>query len=197
MIFFIIVGSIITLSEFSLILPVNLSFLSLIFKNIQDPILIHILSILISSLLFIYISYSFSKIKTMDKKFSVVEDNQTNTLGLLYYCLKLSSISFPLSLNIINMIFHNNTDKSIKTSLEEQYGDKIGETAFYKILQFIPLCLIITIIINIFDIKSKICKKKKTSFYTRNEKRENYISEGRAFLMKMNRSNNSEPKNII
>ena len=197
MIFFIIVGSIITLSEFSLILPVNLSFLSLIFKNIDDPILIHILSILISSLLFIYISYSFSKIKSMDKKFCVFGENQTNTLGLLYYCLKLSSISFPLSLNIINMIFHNNTDKSIKTSLEEQYGDKIGETAFYKILQFIPLCLIITIIINIFDIKSKICKKKKTSFYTRNEKRENYISEGKAFLMKMNRSNNSEPKNII
>ena len=197
MIFFIIVGIIITLSEFSLLLPVNLSFLSLIFKNIDDPILIHILSILISSLLFIYISYSFSKIKSMDKKFCVFGENQTNTLGLLYYCLKLSSISFPLSLNIINMIFHNNTDKSIKTSLEEQYGDKIGKTAFYKILQFIPLCLLITIIINIFDIKSKICKKKKTSFYTRNEKRENYISEGKAFLMKMNRSNNSEPNNII
>ena len=197
MIFFIIIGIIITLSEFSLVLPVNLSVLSLIFKNISDSILIHVLCILISSLLFIYVSYSFSKIKTMSKKFNVFEENQTNTLGLLYYCQKLSSISFPLSLNIINMIFHNNTDKSIKTSLEEQYGDKIGETAFYKILQFIPLVLIITIIINIFDIKSKICKKKKTSFYTRNEKREKYISEGKAFLMKMNRSKNSEPNNII
>jgi len=50
---------------------------------------------------------------------------------------------------------------------------------------------VIVIISNIFNIKSRILKKKKVSFYVANEKRENYITEGKEFLMKMNKSNNS------
>ena len=191
MIFFIIIGILIVLSEITLILPVNLSFLGLIFIYVSSPILIHILCILFSSFLFIYVTYSFGKIKFLDKKYVIFGENQTNTLGLLYYCLKLSAVSYPLCLNIIKMIFHKNANEDVQTSLEEQYNDTIGGLLFYKIVNFIPIFLVIVIISNIFNIKSRILKKKKVSFYIANEKRENYITEGKEFLMKMNKSNNS------
>ena len=197
MIFFIIIGILIVLSEITLILPVNLSLLGLLFKYTSNPILIHILCILFSSLLFIYASYSFGKIKFLDRKYIVFGKNQTNTLGLLYYCLKLTVISYPLCLNIIKMIFHKNANKDVKTSLEEQYSDKIGRDLFNFLAEFIPIFLVVVIIFNIFDIKSKILKKKKISFYTRNEKRENYIIEGKEFLMKMNKDNNNNKDNFF
>jgi hypothetical protein len=197
MIFFIIIGILITISEITLILPVNLSFLGLLFKYISNPILIHILCILFSSFLFIYVSYSFGKIKYMDRQYVVFGENQTNTLGLLYYCLKLSAISYPLCLNIIKMIFHKNANEDVQTSLEEKYNDTIGGLLFYKIVNFIPIFLVVVIICNIFNIKSRILKKKKTSFFNLNEKRQNYITEGKEFLMKMNKSNNSSKVNVI
>jgi len=196
MIFFIIIGILITLSEITLILPINLSFLGLVFKYISSPILIHILCILFSSFLFIYTSYSFGKIKSLGRKYVVFGENQTNTLGLLYYCLKLSTINYPLCLNIIKMIFHKNANEDVQTSLEENYNDTLGGVLFYKIVSFIPIFLVVVIILNIFDIKSKILKKKKISFYTKNEKRENYIIEGEKFLMKINKNNNSK-ENIL
>jgi len=94
MIFFIIIGILITLSEIILILPVNLSFLGLLFKYISNPILVYIFCILLSLFLFANVSYSFGKIKSFEKKYVVFGRYQTNTLGLLYYCLKLSSISY-------------------------------------------------------------------------------------------------------
>ena len=197
MIFFIIIGILITLSEISLILPVNLSFLGLLFKYISNPILIHIFCILFSSFLFAYVSYSFGKIKSIGRQYVIFGRNQTNTLGLLFYCLKLSSISYPLCLNIIKMIFHKNANEDVKTSLEEQYNNTIGGVLFYTIVNFIPIFLVVVIIFNIFDIKSKILKKKKISFYTKNEKRENYITEGKEFLMKMNKSNKSDKSDKI
>ena len=192
MIFFIIIGILITLSEITLILPVNLSFLGLLFKYISNPILVHIFCILFSSFLFAYVSYSFGKIKSIGRNYVVFGRNQTNTLGLLYYCLKLSSISYPLCLNIIKMIFHANTNGDVQTSLEEKYNDTIGGAIFHLIAKFIPIFLVVVIIFNIFDIKGKICKKKKVSFYTTNEKRQNYITEGKEFLMKINKNNKTD-----
>ena len=95
------------------------------------------------------------------------------------------------------MIFHKNANKDVKTSLEEQYSDKIGRDLFNFLAEFIPIFLVVVIIFNIFDIKSKILKKKKISFYTRNEKRENYIIEGKEFLMKMNKDNNNNKDNFF
>ena len=85
----------------------------------SNPIMIHIFCILLSSLYFMYVSYSFGKIKSMGKKYIIFWNKQTNSLGLLTYCQKLSSISFPLSMNIIKMIFYKNVDEKIKTTLEE------------------------------------------------------------------------------
>jgi hypothetical protein len=94
------------------------------------------------------------------------------------------------------MIFHIN-EKDVQTNLEEKYNDTIGGLLFYQIVNFIPIFLVVVIICNIFNIKSKILKKKKISFFTRNEKRQNYITKGKEFLMKMNKSNNNSKVNII
>ena len=188
MIFFIIIDIIIVISETSLIMPVNLSFFSLIFKKMSNPILIHIFCILCASLFFIYASYSFGKIKIKDTSYLIFGENQTNTLSLLSYCQKLSSVSFPISMNIIRMIFYKNGDDSIKTTLEENYSDKIKNESFYEIVHFIPQFLIFVIIIYYYDIYRSIFKKKKISFYIKNENRKQYILEGKEYLMAINKS---------
>ena len=99
MAFFIFSGIIIIISEISLVLPFNISFVSVVFKNMSNPIMIHIFCILLSSLYFMYVSYSFGKIKSMGKKYIIFGNKQTNSLGLLTYCQKLSSISSEYEYN--------------------------------------------------------------------------------------------------
>ena len=188
MILFIILGILIVLSETTLILPVNISLFGHIFKHIKGPVFIHIFCILVSTLFFMYACYSFGKIKTWGRDYLIFENNQTNSLGLLTYCLRLSSVSFPISLNIINMIFHEISDEDIKPSLEENYGGEVGDTIFYQVVKLIPTFLVFAIIIYYFDIWKRICKKKKkTSFYLKNELREKSIEEGREYLMGLNK----------
>ena len=200
MIIFIILGTFIMVSEISLSLPINISIFSLIFTNIKNKIIIHILVIFFASLIFIYISYSFGKIKYMGRKYILFGGNKTNSLGLLSYCQKLSTISFPVSMNVVRLIFHKNVNEEEKTTLEEKYGNDIGNIPFYKVSSFISLFLIVVIIYNVFDICGinlfsyikKICKKKKISFNIKNEFRTQYISEGKLYLMKLNKNGLSE-----
>ena len=200
MIFFIILGTLIMISEISLSLPINISIFSLIFTNITNRIIIHILVILFASLIFIYVTYSFGKIKYMGRKYILFGGNKTNSLGLLSYCHKLSTISFPVSMNIVRLIFNNNVNENEMTTLEERYGNDIGNIPFYKVSSFIPLFLIVVIIYNVLDICGinlfsyikKICKKKKISFNIKNEFRTQYISEGKSYLMKLNKNGLSE-----
>jgi hypothetical protein len=188
MIIFIIIDILILLSEFSLILPVNLSLFSIIIKNISAPILIHFFCLIFSTIF----TFSFGKIKSIGRKYLLFGGKQTNSLGLLTYCQKLSTISFPLSMNIIRMIFNKNMKDETKSILEEKYGANIGHVSFYIIIIYIPLFLIIVIIFYYFDILGRlygiICKKKKKAkFYIKNELREQYILEGREFLIKLNK----------
>ena len=73
MIFFIIIGIFITLSEIILILPVNLSFLDLLFKYTSNTILVYIFCTLLSLFLFAYVSYFFGKIKSFEKNMLYLE----------------------------------------------------------------------------------------------------------------------------
>ena len=198
MIIFIILDILIVLSEITLILPVNISIFGHIFKSIKGPVFIHIFCILVSTLFFVYACYSFGKIKTMGRNYLIFGNNQTNSLGLLTYSQKLSTITFPISLNIITMIFHEIGDKDIKPSLRENYGNEVGDTIFNIVEKYIPSFLIIAIIIYYFDIWKRICKKKKkTSFYLRNELREKHIEEGREYLMRLNKIDSSNSEIII
>ena len=96
------------------------------------------------------------------------------------------------------MIFHEIGDKDIKPSLRENYGNEVGDTIFNIVEKYIPSFLIIAIIIYYFDIWKRICKKKKkTSFYLRNELREKHIEEGREYLMRLNKIDSSNSEIII
>ena len=190
MVLSIIAGILIVLSEFTLVLPVNISLFVLIFKNIENEIYIHIFCILSSSLFFAYTTLSFERIKIMGINNLIFGHQNTNTHGLLNFCHSLSMITFPLSLNIIKMIFHENADDDIYTTLEEDYGEHINNSVFYKVVYYIPSFLIVIIIIYYFEIYKRICKKKKkTSFYIKNKLRDKYIEEGREYLIRLHKRN--------
>ena len=190
MVLSIIASTLMVLSEFTLLLPVNISLFGLIFKNIENEIYIHIFCILTSSLFFSYTILSFEKIKLFGINNLIFGHQNTNTIGLLNFCQCLSMVTFPLSLNIIKMIFHENVDDDIYTTLEEDYGEDLSNNVFYKIVYYIPSLLIVIIIIYYFDIHKRICKKKKkTSFYIKNKLRDKYIEEGREYLIRLHKRN--------
>ena len=197
MILFIIIDIIILLSEISLLEEegTNLSLFSYIFKNITDPILIHISIIFCTSLIFLYISYSFGKFQ-LCRRYIILEGKQTNFFSLLIFCQQLNVISFPISMNIMVMIFgvDNNKKKDFETIIEMYYGEDIANETFYKISSYIPLFLFIVIIFNIFSICGRTFKKNKVTFQIESEKRDKYIREGKEILMQLNKKeiNDSE-----
>ena len=109
------------------------------------------------------------------------------------FCQSLTSLSFPISMNILLMIFTKNIEeKDEKNSIiEKYYGDTLKSTYYYFISGLIPLILIIILIFDYFKICGRICKKrqKNQSFYLKNEIREKNISNGRYYLMKLNNDN--------
>ena len=191
MILFILFDILILFQEISLALPVNISLFSLIFKQIDQQIPIHITFIIIGGLFYLYASYSFSKIKSFGVKYMIFGGKLTNTLGLFTFCMRLSNVSFPISMNIIIMIFHQNIkDEEKGNSIVEQYfSGQLGGSIMYLITSFIPLILIIILILDYFNVCGILCKKKKKkqNFYLKNEIRENKIANGKAYLMKLNK----------
>jgi hypothetical protein len=173
MILFILFDILILFQEISLALPVNISLFSLIFKQIDQQIPIHITFIIIGGLFYLYASYSFSKIKSFGVKYMIFGGKLTNTLGLFTFCMRLSNVSFPISMNIIIMIFHQNIkDEEKGNSIVEQYfSGQLGGSIMYLITSFIPLILIIILILDYFNVCGILCKKKKKkqNFYLKNE----------------------------
>ena len=173
MILFILFDILILFQEISLALPVNISLFSLIFKQIDQQIPIHITFIIIGGLFYLYASYSFSKIKSFGVKYMIFGGKLTNTLGLFTFCMRLSNVSFPISMNIIIMIFHQNIkDEEKGNSIVEQYfSGQLGGSIMYLITSFIPLILIIILILDYFNVCGILCKKKekKQNFYLKNE----------------------------
>ena len=118
-------------------------------------------------------------------------NNQTNSLGLIMFCHRFTSVSFPISMNILLMIFYRNIDDNEKETsiIEKNYGEVLFSSIYYIVSSLIPLLLITIIILDYFNICGRLCKKKqkKQSFYLKNELREKNIINGRAYLMKLNK----------
>ena len=201
MILTLMIDLLIIIQEFSLCLPVNISVFSIIFKNVNNQILVHFLFIFIAGLLYSFTAYSFSKIKSFGIKYMIFGGGQTNALALFMFCHRLTSISYPIAMNIILMIFYTNiSEEENGTSIIEQnYGTIMGSTVYYIISYFIPLALIIFMVLDYFHVLGRICKKKKKkqSFFLKNEIREKKIVNGRDYLMKLNKENIGEIENII
>ena len=163
--------------------------------------LIHLLFIIIAGLIYLFTAYSFSKIKSFGIRFMIFGGGQTNELALFMFCHRLNTISYPISMNIILMIFYTNVNEEENGAsiIEQNYGNIMGSTLYYIISFFIPFALIIFIILDYFHVLGRICKKKKKkqSFYLKNEIRDNKIVNGRAYLMKLNKENLCTFENII
>ncbi len=190
MILFILFDILILFQEICLCLPVNISLFSHIFKRTNQQILIHLVFIIIGGLFYFYAIYSFGKIKSFGMKYMIFGGNLTNTLAIFTFCQRLSSVSFPISMNILLMIFHKNIKDDDKGNfiIEQYFSRQLGGSIMYIITSFIPLILIIILILDYFNICGILCKKKKKkqSFYLKNDIRENKISNGKAYLMKLN-----------
>ena len=191
MIFVIILDLIIIFQEIALCLPINISLFSYIFNNVQNQIVIHIVFIIIAGIFYSFAAYSFTKIKSLGVKYMIFGNNQTNSLGLIMFCHRFTSVSFPISMNILLMIFYRNIDDNEKETsiIEKNYGEVLFSSIYYIVSSLIPLLLITIIILDYFNICGRLCKKKqkKQSFYLKNELREKNIINGRAYLMKLNK----------
>ena len=174
--------------------------ISKIFNQISNQILIHLLFIIIGGLFYWYASYSFSKIKSFGMKYMIFGGKLTNSLGLFTFCQRLSAVSFPISMNILLMIFHKNIDNNERGNsiIEQYFGDKLAGSFMYIIASFIPILLLIILALDYFNVCGKLCKKKKKkqNFYLKNEIRNKKIENGRAYLMKLNKDNIGSIKNI-
>ena len=201
MIIVIFLDILIIFQEISLCLPVNISLFSFIFNNVQNQITIHIIFIIIGGLFYYFTTYSFTKIKSIGIKYMIFGNNQTNSLGLLMFCQKLSSVSYPILMNIILMIFYRNVNDSEKENsiIEKNYGMILANFVYYFISGLIPLLLITIIIFDYFNVCGRMCKKKRKnqSFYLENELREKNIINGRAYLMKLNKMNLGSFEKIV
>ena len=193
MILVILIDLLIIFQEVSLCLPINLSVFSFMFNKINNPLAIHIIFIIIAGTFYWLTAYSFSKIKSLGKKYIIVGGRRSNSLAILMFCQRLSTISYPISMNIILMIFYKNIgeDEEQDSVVERNYGNRMGSSLYYIFSKFIPLILIIVIIFDYFNIIGRLCKKRKKnqSFYLKNEIREKKILNGRAYLMKLNKDN--------
>lgn len=191
MIFFIIIDLLILVQELSLCLPINISIFSYIFKNVYNQILIHIFFIIITGFFYVFTAYSFSKSKLTGIKYHIIGGNQTDSLALIMFCQRLSTISYPVAMNIMLLIFYTNIndDEKGQSIVEKYYGEKMMSQGYYYIYLIIPILLIIIIILDFFNVCGLICKKKKKnqSFYLKNELREEKIRNGRNYLMKLNK----------
>ena len=201
MVLVLIIDLLIIFQEFTLCLPVNISIFSFIFNYVNSQTLIHLLFIIIAGLIYLFTAYSFSKIKSFGIRFMIFGGGQTNELALFMFCHRLNTISYPISMNIILMIFYTNVNEEENGAsiIEQNYGNIMGSTLYYIISFFIPFALIIFIILDYFHVLGRICKKKKKkqSFYLKNEIRDNKIVNGRAYLMKLNKENLCTFENII
>ena len=200
MIFVIILDLVIIFQEISLCLPINISLFSYIFNNVQNQIVIHIVFIIIAGIFYSFASYSFTKIKSLGVKYMIFGNNQTNSLGLIMFCHRLTSVSYPISMNILLMIFYRNIEDSEKETsiIEKNYGEVLASSVYYIISSLIPILLITIMILDYFNVCGRLCKKKqnKQSFYLKNEMRERNIINGRAYLMKLNKDYLGRIENI-
>ena len=138
-----------------------------------------------------FTAYSFSKSKLTGIKYHIIGGNQTDSLALIMFCQRLSTISYPVAMNIMLLIFYTNIndDEKGQSIVEKYYGEKMMSQGYYYIYLIIPILLIIIIILDFFNVCGLICKKKKKnqSFYLKNELREEKIRNGRNYLMKLNK----------
>ena len=172
---------------------------------LRNAYIVNFFFIIIILFLFFLAIYAMVKLKYLKKKNGFFLGKKTDTISLLVICTRLSAVSIPICLNVIEIVTLDSKKYNInfETLLQKHFGKDMNLPTFDNITPFIPLFLIIVIIIFIFNIIGRVCKnRKKINFAFKTEKREEFIEEGRKYLFEIYEKenkivNNSKEKNTI
>ena len=187
---FLLLGIIILLSEICISLPWKISIFDLLNSCTQNVFIIHIFIICSVFIFFLMCLYALINFK-LSKNYRIYGPSQTDAVSILYFTSNFNRIIFPLCLNILFMINHGDNEIK-KTCLETDFGIDINNHIFLLISKYSPLALIVFVILNTFDLLSKIidCFNVETfsSLFFKDNNSE--INEGYEYLMEINKKNN-------
>ena len=180
-------GGIIFISEISIPLPWNLSIFGLLISSITNVFILHIILFIQIIYLLGMSMYTLFSLK-ISGYYGMYRNRQTDSISLLYFSDNINRIIFPLCLNVIMMI--NKGEKKYKTILESIFGINMQNQVFVIFNNYSPLILILCVLINGFNVFTKIGKCFGIdNFYIESEKRDNDIEEGYNLLMEINKKN--------
>ena len=187
---FLLLGIIILLSEICISLPWKISIFDLLNSCTQNVFIIQIFIICSVFIFFLMCLYALINFK-LSKNYRIYGPSQTDAVSILYFTSNFNRIIFPLCLNILFMINHGDNEIK-KTCLETDFGIDINNHIFLLISKYSPLALIVFVILNTFDLLSKIidCFNVETfsSLFFKDNNSE--INEGYEYLMDINKKNN-------
>ena len=187
---FLLLGIIILLSEICISLPWKISIFDLLNSCTKNVFIIHIFIISSIFIFFLMCLYAIINFK-LSNNYRVYGPRQTDPVSILYFTSNFNSIIFPLCLNILFMINHGDNEMK-KTCLETDFGIDINNQILLLISKYSPLTLFVFVILNTFDILSKIidCFNIETfsSLFFNDNNLE--INEGYEYLMEINKKNN-------
>ena len=180
-------GGIIFISEISIPLPWNLSIFGLLISSITNVFILHIILFIQIIYLLGMSMYTLFSLK-ISGYYGMYRNRQTDSISLLYFSDNINRIIFPLCLNVIMMV--NKGEKRYKTILESIFGINMQNQVFVIFNNYSPLILILCVLINGFNVFTKIGKCVGIdNFYIESEKRDNDIEEGYNLLMEINKKN--------
>ena len=180
-------GGIIFISEISIPLPWNLSIFGLLISSITNVFILHIILFIQIIYLLGMSMYTLFSLK-ISGYYGMYRNRQTDSISLLYFSDNINRIIFPLCLNVIMMV--NKGEKRYKTILESIFGINMQNQVFVIFNNYSPLILILCVLINGFNVFTKIGKCFGIdNFYIESEKRDNDIEEGYNLLMEINKKN--------
>ena len=187
---FLLLGIIILLSEICISLPWKISIFDLLNSCTKNVFIIHIFIISSIFIFFLMCLYAIINFK-LSNNYRVYGPRQADPVSILYFTSNFNSIIFPLCLNILFMINHGDNEMK-KTCLETDFGIDINNQILLLISKYSPLTLFVFVILNTFDILSKIidCFNIETfsSLFFNDNNLE--INEGYEYLMEINKKNN-------
>ena len=118
--------------------------------------------------------------------FGMYSHRQTDAVSLMFFSNNLCRIVFPLCLNVIMMINHG--DNENKTILENSFSVNMQNKIFNTFNNFSPLILILCLLINGFNVFTRLGKCfGLDNFYIESQRRDDHIEEGHDFLMNLNK----------
>ena len=180
-------GGIIFISEISIPLPWNLSIFGLLISSITNVFILHIILFIQIIYLLGMSMYTLFSLK-ISGYYGMYRNRQTDSISLLYFSDNINRIIFPLCLNVIMMV--NKGEKKYKTILESIFGINMQNQVFVIFNNYSPLILILCVLINGFNVFTKIGKCFGIdNFYIESEKRDNDIEEGYNLLLEINKKN--------